>query len=79
MGTNPNASNEKVHQVIDVLRNARAAQRITQEELAVRMGYGKNTLHNTEKGKVMPTLQFVDDYATALGYQLVLLPITKER
>lgn len=45
----------------------RKAYGLTQEELAERIGYSKNHLSSVERGKFVPTTQFIFKTCSALG------------
>lgn len=63
-----------LHPVIHILRRKRYMLRITQAQLASRMGWDKRTLSQAELGKNAQTFQFVNDWANALGLDLTLRP-----
>jgi len=63
-----------LHPVIHALRRKRYMLRITQKELASRLGWGQRTISNAEAGSCTQSFQMVNDWANALGYKLTLTP-----
>jgi transcriptional regulator with XRE-family HTH domain len=65
------------HQIITALAAERQRRGISVAAIARRTGYRAEAIRKWERGSV-PGLLAVEDYATALGYQLTLTPISKE-
>lgn len=61
------------HKLIQQLRNERSAQKISQGDLAGMAGTFQNHLCRLEKGIHSPTLDVLDTWANALGYELALV------
>ena len=65
-------------QVIDALVKARKRRRLSQRELAERIGVAKTVISRLESGEHSPRLETVYDIARALGYRLDV-KLVKER
>ena len=63
-----------IHPILAELRRARQTRGIGQVELARETGYGVRQLTYMECGTHKPIFQTVCDLATALGYDIVLVP-----
>lgn len=61
-----------VHPIFVQLRAAREAKGLTRPQLAERLGYHFHQIHCWEMGKTQPSLRNVDEWATALGFSLML-------
>lgn len=62
----------KAHPLITLLAAERVHRGITVPALARRMGYEARTIYDWEAGRKAPSLERLEDYANALGYQLAL-------
>ena len=49
------------------IREVRKSEGLTQEEFATRIGYSKMQLYSVEKGKVVPSNQFIEKIAAEFG------------
>jgi transcriptional regulator with XRE-family HTH domain len=58
--------------IVKQLRAIRKERRITQDALASKVGYAKNSLAESEIGKRNPRFDMVMHWAEALGYDIVL-------
>ena len=58
------------YEIVDLLRTARKAQDITQEDLAARVGTKKSNISRFESGRYNPSLDFLIKVANSLGMQL---------
>lgn len=61
-----------LHPIVEALRMERHRQRLTQRQLADRCGYDKSSIGHAETSYHTPTIDFVDDWAHALGFELQL-------
>lgn len=66
-----------IHPVIKKLRQLREQRRMTRPRLSEKCGYHINEILHWELGQTNPKLQFVSDWAAALGFEIVLQPILK--
>lgn len=57
---------------IDLLCAARKSQRLTQRDVADRMGTTQSAVSSIEKGTVTPRIRTLARYAAAVGYQMDL-------
>ena len=73
----PNGPRRGTHPIIAQLRDLRIKRGIMQKDVAKKLGYSANQIYKAEVGDTKLYVDFVEDYANALGYQLVLLPIEK--
>lgn len=71
--TNPNVPKRYSHEIVDTLRKRRETNRMTQDELAKRMGYSDKMLRDMELGRATPKLAMLDDWAQALGLKLMIM------
>lgn len=55
---------------LDELRSARRAQKLTQSQLAAKVGVSQTTIARLETGRVSPTLDTVFSVAEALGLNI---------
>lgn len=62
----------KAHPLITLLAAERVHRGVPVPALARRMGYEARTLYDWEAGRKAPSLERLEDYANALGYQLAL-------
>lgn len=60
------------HPLIELLTVERMRREIPVAVLARRLGYTPEAVRNWEAGRKAPSLVRLEDYATALGYQLAL-------
>ena len=58
------------YEVVELLKAARKAQDITQEDLAARVGTKKSNISRFESGRYNPSLDFLIKVASSLGMQL---------
>lgn len=61
--------------IVQQLRDFRRTRRITQSELAARMGTTQPAISEYEQGVVSPTLRTLQNWAAALGVTLTAKPI----
>ena len=61
------------------LRRRRRELRITQADLAARVGVNPGTLSNWERREVEPRLDSICAWAEELGYDIALVPASGER
>jgi len=59
--------NETEYQLISEIMQARIDQKITQKELAERIGTKQSNISRLESGNYNPSLEFIEKVATALG------------
>jgi len=59
-------------EIINKILDARIKQKLTQKEIAARMGTQQSALARLESGRANPTLSFVQKLATALGTDITL-------
>ncbi|WP_304452852.1 helix-turn-helix transcriptional regulator [Nocardiopsis sp. YSL2] len=62
------------HPLITQLKAARTAMGLSVAKLAARGGYSEQTIRSWESGKSAPNLDNLDDYAAAVGLDVVLQP-----
>lgn len=60
------------HPIMVALRRERERQRLTAQSIADRTGYHVQTIRKSETGENSPSLVLAEDYATAIGWELVL-------
>lgn len=58
------------YEIVDLLKTARKAQDITQEDLAQRVGTKKSNISRFESGRYNPSLDFLIKVSNSLGLQL---------
>ena len=58
------------YEIVDLLKAARKAQDITQEDLAKRVGTKKSNISRFESGRYNPSLDFLIKVSDSLGMQL---------
>ena len=58
------------YEIVELLKSARKAQDITQEDLAARVGTKKSNISRFESGRYNPSLDFLIKVAGSLGLQL---------
>jgi DNA-binding XRE family transcriptional regulator len=61
-----------VHPVIQELVKARRTVRVSQKDLAEKLGYSEDALGNAERGISSPRISMASDWAEYLGYRIVL-------
>lgn len=61
------------HRIVNQLRIERAERGLSQMALAQDMGSFQNHVSRVERGGHSPTLDFLDQWACALGYELTLV------
>ncbi len=59
--------NETEYQLISEIIQARVDQKITQKELAERIGTRQSNISRLESGNYNPSLEFIEKVAVALG------------
>lgn len=59
--------NETEYQLISEIIQARVDQKITQQELAERIGTRQSNISRLESGNYNPSLEFIEKVAAALG------------
>ncbi len=59
--------NETEYQLISEIIQARIDQKITQQELAERIGTRQSNISRLESGNYNPSLEFIEKVAAALG------------
>lgn len=64
---------DMVHEIIDMLREERNRQGLTQADIGARMGKPKSRISELEKGRSNVSFQTIVDYADALGVSLRVL------
>lgn len=62
------------HPLIEHLTGLRKQEGLTQRALAARLGYSPSALMPWEAGRSTPTVDVLEDYASALGLSLALVP-----
>lgn len=60
------------YQIITALIKARAQKKLTQEQLAEKIGVAQSALARFESGKVNPTLSFLKKVTSGLGLKMVI-------
>lgn len=58
------------YEIVELLKTARKAQDITQEDLAARVGTKKSNISRFESGRYNPSLDFLIKVSSSLGMQL---------
>lgn len=58
------------YEIVELLKTARKAQDITQEDLATRVGTKKSNISRFESGRYNPSLDFLIKVSNSLGLQL---------
>ena len=58
------------YEIVELLKTARKAQDITQEDLAARVGTKKSNISRFESGRYNPSLDFLIKVSSSLGLQL---------
>ena len=58
------------YEIVELLKTARKAQDITQEDLAQRVGTKKSNISRFESGRYNPSLDFLIKVSNSLGLQL---------
>lgn len=58
------------YEIVELLKTARKAQDITQEDLAERVGTKKSNISRFESGRYNPSLDFLIKVSNCLGLQL---------
>lgn len=58
------------YEIVELLKTARKAQDITQEDLAARVGTKKSNISRFESGRYNPSLDFLIKVSNSLGLQL---------
>ena len=58
------------YEIVELLKTARKAQDITQEDLAQRVGTRKSNISRFESGRYNPSLDFLIKVSNSLGLQL---------
>ena len=58
------------YEIVELLKTARKAQDITQEDLAARIGTKKSNISRFESGRYNPSLDFLIKVSNSLGLQL---------
>lgn len=61
-----------VHPVVLELMKTRRRGRISQKNLAEKLGYSEDVIGNAERGVSPPRISVVSDWAEFLGYRIVL-------
>lgn len=64
-----------VHPVIQLLREIRIQQQMSQVALAQQLGYHISTISYWEQGHSTPSLNRLEDWANALGRTIIISPI----
>ena len=59
-------------QIISALITARAQRKLTQRQLAKKIGVAQSALARFEAGKINPTLEFLNKVTSGLGLKLVV-------
>ena len=59
-------------QIISALITARAQRKLTQRQLAKKIGVAQSALARFEAGRINPTLEFLKKVTSGLGLKLVL-------
>jgi len=65
---------ESIKEILDHLRVARFRKRLSQSDLAVKLGVPQSHISKIESGKINPTLGIVTEIARALDCELMLIP-----
>lgn len=73
-----NLTKRNLHPIVERLRDERIRQGFTQERLGIDLGYSQNTVCRTERGENNPSLPYICDLATALGFELILCPASSK-
>lgn len=60
--------------IIEQLKDERIKQSLTLDQLGEKVGMAKSYISNFERGKVSPNLATIEKIATALGFDLTLVP-----
>ena len=58
------------YEIVELLKAARKAQDITQEDLAARVGTKKSNISRFESGRYNPSLDFLIKVSSSLGLKL---------
>lgn len=66
-----------IHPIVEELRMERHRQRLTQRELAARIGYDKSSIGHAEVTYHSPTIDFLSDWAAGLGFEIHLCASSK--
>lgn len=67
-------SHNKERALITEMARIRQAQRLSQKEVAEKLGCAQSAISRLERGSVSPTLRTVIEYLGALDCQLVIAP-----
>jgi transcriptional regulator with XRE-family HTH domain len=67
-----------VHPIVEELAAQRRYVKLTQGDLAGRLGVSVAKVSQTERGHVNASLHFAEAYARALGLKIVLMPDRQE-
>jgi len=68
------ASDIPADPVVDVLRQARVEQDLSQRDLGASLGYHFKTISSYETSLVLPRLDVLREWADALGYTVTVVP-----
>ncbi|HEX9836760.1 MAG TPA: helix-turn-helix transcriptional regulator [Alphaproteobacteria bacterium] len=68
-----------VHPIVEELAAQRRYVKLTQGDVADRLGVSVAKVSQTERGHVNASLHFAEAYARALGLKIVLMPDRQER
>ncbi|QIU90892.1 helix-turn-helix domain-containing protein [Yokenella regensburgei] len=61
-------------ELVQQLKDARKAKKLTQEDVALRMGTQKQNISRLERGEVDPQLGTLNRYAAVLGGRFIFQP-----
>jgi len=65
---------ESIRGILSYLKDARVKKRLSQSDLAVKLGVPQSHISKIESGKINPTLGIVTEIARALDCELMLIP-----
>ena len=64
---------EEARRFAEALRTSRQVRKLTQAQMAIRIGCPRTYINKIEMGKCLPTLKSIDRIATALGMEAAAL------
>jgi transcriptional regulator with XRE-family HTH domain len=65
---------ESIKEILDYLRITRLKKRLSQSDLAAKLGVPQSHISKIESGKINPTLSLVIEIARTLDCELTLIP-----
>lgn len=77
MARHNHRSYRNLHPIVEFLRMERHRQRLSQRELAAKIGYDKSSIGHAEVGYHNPTISFITDWAFGLGFEIQICASSK--